>query len=168
MRSLYISAVVLHLLAAAAWIGGLLAFALVAMPVFRREAFRSVSLDLIEQMGLRLRAVGWLALGTLALTGVFQAAQRAGGAEKLFDAEFWGSAWGQLLVIKLAVFAAVAALAAWHDFAIGPRVVVAARERPASADARRLRRQAGWIGRLNVGLSVLLLVIGVFLVRGLP
>ncbi|UCE86879.1 MAG: CopD family protein [Deltaproteobacteria bacterium] len=168
MRGLYIAAIALHLLAAAAWIGGLLAFALVAMPVFRRDAFRAVALDLIEQMGLRLRAVGWLALGTLAVTGVFQATQRAGGAGNLLEPAFWTGAWGRLLALKLALFAGLVALASWHDFAIGPRVAAVARARPDSAEAQRLRRRAGRVGRINVVLSVVLLLLGVFLVRGLP
>lgn len=168
MRTLYLASVFAHVLAAAAWIGGMLALAFVVMPVLRGEGDRRHGLALLGRMALRLRSIGWIALATLAVTGVFQAGYRTGGVAALVDAAYWSRVEGALVASKLCVFALIAGLQAFHDFAVGPRAIAAGERAPEAPETLRLRRRAGWIGRLNVALSVLALGLGIVLVRGLP
>ena len=155
MRAFYLVSVFLHLVAAAAWIGGMIALAAVVVPVLRRHEPRRDAMQLLHDSGLRLRSLGWVALGLLVLTGVVQASYRAGGLAALVRAELWASPWGHLLAAKLVGVVVILCLAGIHDFRVGPRA------------ALRLGRQASWFGRLNLLLSLGVVGLGLLLVRGL-
>jgi hypothetical protein len=64
--------------------------------------------------------------------------------------------------------ALILAISAAHDFWLGPRATRAWQAAPASPQARRLRRQATWLARLNAVLALATVALGVLLVRGLP
>lgn len=73
-----------------------------------------------------------------------------------------------MLAVKLVVVAGIAATALAHDLLL-PRLTRAAlKERPDSEEARKTRRLASMLGRLTALLSLLALVLGVMLVRGVP
>lgn len=166
MRVIYLVAVGLHVVALAAWLGGMLTLAVVLVPALRRPALRSAGRELLWEAGVRLRVVAWIALATLLATGTIQLVYRLGGIRALVDRDVWASAWGHALATKLAIFAIILALAAWHDFRIGPRFTALARERPDSPEAERVRRAAGRIGRANLALTAAALALGVVLSRG--
>ena len=86
----------------------------------------------------------------------------------LVAAQFWAGPFRKLLAVKLIVFSLILASSALHDFVVGPRAVAIWRERPGSAEATRLRRQATQFGRLNLLLALLMVALGVMLVRGIP
>lgn len=168
MRLLYELSVWLHILAAAVWIGGMSFIALVLVPVIRRPEFHGSAAALIERTGRQFRGVGWLCLGLLVLTGVFNVAVRGGGGVGAPSPSLWTGPFGRTLGLKLLLAAAILALSAAHDFVIGPRAMERWRRSPESAEAIRLRRQAAWIGRLNLLLALIAVGLGVMLVRGIP
>jgi len=144
----------------------MVALAAVLVPVLRREERRELGIALLHEAALRLRLVGWIALALLLATGAFQVLYRLGGWAPLADGAFWASAWGRVLGAKLVLVASILAVQALHDFSIGPRASALARRDPDAPEARRARRQASWIGRANLVLSLAALVLGVLLVRG--
>lgn len=167
MRGLYLSAVALHVLAAAAWIGAMLVLVAAVVPVLRRPEHRALAPQLLVEVAGRLRAVTWLALAVLVVTGSLQVLYRV-GAPALADAAFWSGWWGRLLIAKLASVACVLGLAAVHDFRIGPRAAEAMQASPDAPETLRLRRAAGWMARVTLLLSLTALGLGVLLTRGLP
>jgi len=104
----------------------------------------------------------------LLLTGAFNLAVRGVRWADLTRGEFWDSPLGRPLSVKLAAFALVLVLSAWHDFAVGPRATQVAHEDPSGSEAQGLRRRASRIGRANVLLALLLFACGVVIVRGWP
>ncbi len=66
----YEVSVSLHILAACVWVGGMIFLAAVVLPILRQPGYRSVAVPLIQAAGIRFRWVGWMALGTLVLTGI--------------------------------------------------------------------------------------------------
>ena len=167
MRTLYLLCITLHLVAAATWLGGMLVFVLVLIPALRSESVRAVAPALVQEIGLRVRSVGWVSLVTLATTGVLQLAWRGVSFADLRRPGPSG-AWERLLLAKLALFGVLVVLQAVHDFRIGPRAGRIARERPGSPEAERARRLAGWLGRTSFALTVGIIGLAVMLVRGLP
>lgn len=168
MRTLYLLSVWLHLLAASVWIGGMAFLALVLVPVLRRPENRRSAASLFHWTGVRFRAVGWACLGLLVLTGIFQLGVRGFGWRDLLGGRLWAGPAGRILALKLFLVAGVLGLSAVHDFAIGPRATALWQADPASPQAWRLRRQASWIGRLNLLLALGAVALGVMLVRGTP
>ncbi len=168
MRWPYLISVWLHVLAAAIWVGGMVFVALVVVPVIRRKELHGAAARLIHFTGIRFRWVGWACFGLLLLTGLVNTLARGIAWGDLLVAQFWAGPFGKLFALKLVVFALILASSAVHDFVIGPRAVAVWQERPGSAEATYLRRQATHLGRLNLFLALLVLALGVMLVRGAP
>lgn len=129
----------LHLLAAITWIGGMLFIALVLVPVTRRLDDAALRTRLVHEAGLRFRAIGWVALGLLLITGL---------------GNLWLHPW--LLGVprfhwKVGLVVLALILSVLHDFVLGPRA-------GAAGAAPSVRVRASWVARLN-----LLVVLGVVL-----
>ena len=166
VRLLYLFSVWLHLVAALLWAGGMLFLVVVVVPLLRTPALRPQAVLLVREIGLRFRGVGWASLLVLVVTGVVNAAFRAGSLSGLADAQFWTNPFGRLLAHKLALVALVFVLSAVHDFFVGPRASALLRSDPESPRARRWRTAASWMGRLNLLLALAVLALAVALARG--
>lgn len=164
MRTLYLLNVMLHVLAALTWLGGMLFFALVGAPVLRRLDPPALRARVFGELGRAFRTVGWGAIAVLLATGIvnlhFAGVLRDG---QLARAAFWATPYGRALGWKLALVATMVALAAVHDFVLGPR---AGRLDPVSPAGRRARGQAAWLARINAIVGLALVYAAVRLVRG--
>jgi len=168
MQTVHFVAILLHILAAIVWIGGMVFLGAVLIPVLRRSRSSSPGqyTELIHRTGTRFRNVGWACLLILVLTGLVNLTRWGVGFERLVSAELWASTWGHILAMKLALVAAALAMSGVHDFVVGPRATRTLREAPGSKEAGRLRRIAGWMGRANLLIAVLVVALGIMLVRG--
>lgn len=139
---------IVHILAAAVWIGGTVFLAAVAVPYARTldEARRS---EVVTALGRRFRPVAWTALAASAASGLYTMYR--------FGLMNWASLraaeYGNGLLIKIGFAAIVIVLAAIHDFVLGPRFERTGRGRGALIA----------IARCNGVLSLLVLVLGVLL-----
>jgi putative copper export protein len=165
---LYLLSVSLHLLAAAVWIGGMVFLGLVLIPVIRRPEHRGVAANLIHWTGLRFRMVGWVCLAVLLLSGAGNLVSRNIGWMDLWSGTLVLGPFNRTLSLKLLLVTAILFLSAFHDFHVGPRATEIWRDKPDSPEARRLRVQASWIGRLNLVLALIVFALGVVLARGGP
>ena len=130
-----------HVLAAVTWAGGMLFIALVLVPVVRRLPDPALRTRLVHEVGVRFRAVGWVALGVLVATGLVNLWLRP---ELLTTTRFW---W------KAGLVALALLLSALHDFMLGPRA-----GRPGADPGARVR--ASWVARVNVIVVLVIVVIG--------
>jgi uncharacterized membrane protein len=159
-----------HIVAAIIWIGGMLFLPLVLVPIVRREEPRTRA-ALMSTVGHRFRTVGWIAIAALLVTGVWNLFNRDIPWETIRSADLFSGTWGHILAAKLALVAVLLVLSIFHDFVLGPRSTRLAQQRDTTAAvqrAERLRRQAGWIGRVNAMLALAIIFLAVSLVRGLP
>lgn len=166
MKALYLLSVWLHILAAIVWIGGTIFIVLVLVPATRLPEYRSIAPRLIQWTGARFRLIGWICLGLLILSGVFNLAYRGFGWADVWSGRLWQGAFGRTLGIKLLLVAVILVFSALHDFVIGPRARAMWETSPGAPETLRLRRQAGWIGRINLLLALVVVALGVALVRG--
>lgn len=164
MRSLLLASVTVHVLAAFLWLGGMFFLAAVGAPVLRAVEPAALRARLFEQLGYRFRTVGWIAVAVLVATGLLNL-HLVGVLrwERLSDPALWGSPYGRALAWKLAAVTVMIVVSAVHDFIHGPR---ASRLVPGSPDARRSRRRASWLARVNAVVGVVLVVAAVRLARG--
>ena len=168
MHAAYLVLVWLHILAAVVWIGGMVFIILVLIPVLRRREYRSLAAPLIRLTGKRFRWVGWVCLGLLLVSGIFNVGYRGFGWMDLASGRIFLGPFGHALGIKLSLVAAMIFISAVHDFVVGPRASLSVQQDPTSSRARRLRRQASWLGRLNLLIGLIVVALGVILVRGWP
>ncbi|MEZ4362395.1 MAG: CopD family protein [Kofleriaceae bacterium] len=166
MHLLYLLSVGIHILAATAWIGGMLFLVLVVVPWLRGGRVEAATF--LRETGERFRAVGWTCFAVLALTGAFNLWARGVRVPDLARTAWLTSPFGKLVLLKLGVFVLVLVVSAVHDFIVGPRATQAIAVDPQSPAAQRERRRASVLGRVNVLLALLLVAVGVMLVRGAP
>lgn len=101
----------LHVLAASAWIGGLVYFGLAYLPVVHRLAP-----DAVRGAALRFSRLGLIAVIVLIATGLAQGAVYLGSPAALVS-----SSYGRTLLVKLIVLGPLLALAAVNRWGIVPR-----------------------------------------------
>jgi len=160
----YYLLVVLHVLSALLWLGGMFFLGLVGAPVLRAVEPPTLRQHLFNQLGVRFRTVGWIAIAVLVITGTLLL--RARGLLQwavLGDAGFWRTTLGIALAAKLAAVATMVAVSFVHDFFLGP---AAGRATPGSAHATGLRRRAALLARVNALVGLLLVFAAVRLARG--
>ncbi len=125
---------VLHLLAAAGWLGALAGF---AQLLFVKPATPELTRALHSALS-RFAAVGSTLVAILVVTGAVNTLSIVGLAG---ISTIWTSAYGQLLLLKLALFATMLGLAAVNRFRLTPALAgEIADAQPARGALRRLRR----------------------------
>lgn len=97
-----------HLLAAGAWLGGLLPLLVVVA---------NAPLDMAKRSLRRFSPLAAIAVGLIAGTAILQAVALSGGLNGLF-----GTAYGAVLLIKAALFGVLVALAANNRLRLTPRL----------------------------------------------
>jgi copper resistance protein D len=117
-----------HLIAAAAWVGGLLPLALML-------AAAGASATVAHAPSLRFSAYGIVAVGVLLLTGAINTWYLAGSIRALTETDY-----GRLLLVKIVLFLVMLALATVNRLWLTPALTVNASERPARRALWQLHR----------------------------
>lgn len=139
-----------HLLAAGAWIGGLLPFAWLLATL--RRAGGPLSVDVAYEGAKRFSWIGVLAVATLIVTGSVNSIFLVGSVPALL-----GTDYGHLLLVKLALFLTMAAFAAINRQWLVPQL---ARRGASSLGAGRdLLAQIERNALIEAGLGLLVLVL---------
>ncbi|HET7372618.1 MAG TPA: CopD family protein [Gemmatimonadaceae bacterium] len=164
MPQLYYVNVALHVLAAMLWLGGMFFLGVVGAPALRAIEQPALRQRLFQELGVRFRSVGWVAIAVLILTGLVNLHYRGWlHWDGVFaSAAFWRTGVGTALAIKLASVTVMIIVSAVHDFALGP---LAGRVEPGSPQAIAFRRRAALLARVNALLGVVVVVAAVRLPR---
>jgi putative copper resistance protein D len=109
---LHLASDALHLTAVSAWVGGLVPLALLLV-AWRRQDGTSMGLDVVR----RFSTLGIASVATLILSGGINAWILIGSFHGLIV-----TGYGQLLMLKLAAFATMLALAAFNRLSLTPRL----------------------------------------------
>lgn len=147
--------VVVHVVAAAIWVGGVVALTFVAVPVAQAQE-GTVRGELLRDLGQRWRLLGWGALGVAIATGLPIASRfDAFDPDVLLDTRF-----GRLLLLKAALVALLVALSAAHA-----RVGQALQAQIRAGRDQTARRPLVLIGRASLATTIALPVVAVLLTR---
>lgn len=163
---MFVVLVWLHIVAATAWVGSMIFFAAVAVPVLRKPEVRAAAPRLIRLLGARFRVLGWVSLSVLIVTGITNLVARGIGWTTLGDATFWGTSFGRSLAYKLGLVAFVLVATVAHELLAGRRALDTLERDPTSPEAVRTRLVASWLGRAVMLASLAILFFATTLVRG--
>jgi putative copper resistance protein D len=146
---LHVTADALHLLAAAAWIGGLVPLVLLLAAVRRHPtvAWTSQARDVTR----RFSTLGTVSVATLMASGIVNAWILVGSVHGLLVTEY-----GRLLMLKLGVFAIMLVFAAMNRFWLTPRLALSAAS-GAQLDALRQLTRNSTI-EIGLGLAIFAIV----------
>lgn len=137
----------LHLIAAAAWLGGLVPLVLLLRWTLRAGQIRPAALTEVLR---RFSNLGVLAVATLLASGAVNTIFSVGSLDALV-----ASAYGRMLLLKIALFAAMAALAAINRLTWMPDLAAATSDTAARPIARI---HANALGEIALGIVVVILV----------
>jgi putative copper resistance protein D len=146
---LHLAADVLHLIAAASWIGGLLSLAFL-LAAARREptvGWAAVTRDAVQGFS----RLGLVSVATLLATGIFNAWILVGSFHALLVTEY-----GRLLMLKIAVFGAMLVFAAVNRFWLTPQLACSLANATRLDALRRLTRNS--VVEIALGLAIFAIV----------
>jgi putative copper resistance protein D len=130
---LHLSADILHLIAAAAWIGGLVSLVQLLAETRRDPAHAPFAIEATR----RFSTLGIAAVGTLLLTGSVNAWILVGSFNALLVSEY-----GQVLTLKICLFVFMLAFAAVNRLLLTPQLVLARESEPQLNSLRQLARNS--------------------------
>jgi putative copper resistance protein D len=137
----HLTADILHLVAAAAWVGSLVPLAVLLGAAWRKRDEPSVAIA--REATLRFSTLGIVSVGTLVATGVVNSWVLAGSVHALV-----GTDYGRLLLIKVALFLVMLSIAAINRLWLTPRLVQ--RRAPEAQRGARGRRVSVGAGQENL------------------
>jgi len=112
-RALYTISVFIHVVAACAWVGSMLFFSVVVVPVLRRSDRAAAPGALVRLLGIRFRTFGWACIGALILTGALNLGLSGVGTDTLASGQFWANGFGRVLAYKLIASLLTVLIAVW-------------------------------------------------------
>lgn len=152
--ALHLPADILHLLATGTWLGGLLPLVLLLVAARRDDTPEDVTVA--RAATLRFSVLGVWSVGTLLATGVVNTWFLSGSVPALL-----GTLYGQLLVVKIALFAAMIAVASINRRRLVPRLCGIAAEAVSAPVIRQLGRNASIEASLGVFVLAIVAIIGI-------
>ncbi len=158
---IYRISVIIHVLSAVVWVGGVLFMGMVAVPA-AKKLDDSLRRKLLDDLGRRFRPIGWSALGLLVATGIYLMWHWGARVETVIDLSFFEHDHTRNLGYKLVLVVAMLVVSGLHDFWLGPR---ATREGRSAEEIAGDRKWAGILGRITGILVILIVVLAVFVAR---
>lgn len=142
---------VMHLVAAAAWVGALMPLAL----LLAMAGPDANALAVARTATLRFSTLGVVSVATLLVTGIVNTWYLAGSVDALTETEY-----GRLLVIKLALFFAMVGVAAVNRTRLTPRLLDRGDLAAAQCARRALRRNAAIEAALGAAIIAIVAMLG--------
>ena len=147
----------LHILSAIFWIGGMLFLVLVVAPYLKSVPDPKAKSQIYQVVGKQYRSWGWVSIVTLLVTGPIILNDLYGlPFTALFDPSLHSTGFGQAIVAKLSLVAIIVISSLVHDFWIGPK----ARTSPRHSNIAR------FFGRINLLIALLIVLFAVFIRTG--
>ncbi len=158
--------VVVHLISAITWLGGMLFLVMVMAPLARRDTGGGQGFVVLRQVAERFVPISWVAMIVLAVTGGYLATDRYGvGVSEFFSG---GTHFLDFLQIKTGLFLIVILISLAHDLWLGPMMMDRLDSARQSGDPlpRGLARTfVLWAARVNLALVLAIVVLAVLMTR---
>lgn len=157
---MYSVLVVLHILAAVTWIGGMIFLSLVLAPLVRSRKAAPEFMALFRSAALRFRPIVWVAIAMLLATGPMLLSLR--GIHVTSPA-----AWPVIVTVKLTLVFLLLCLTFLHDLVLGPRVsrVSAIPESQRTTGEQVVFKTARWLPRLSLLIALAVVIAASSLTR---
>lgn len=157
---MYLTLIILHILAAVSWVGGMIFLSLVLAPLVRSRKAVPEFMALFRSAALRFRPIVWLAMAILLMTGPMLLSLRGVALAN-------PSSWPGIVTAKLMLVALLLFLTLLHDLVLGPQVsrVTAIPESQRTAGEQVVFKTARWLPRVSLLLALAVVITAALLAR---
>ena len=157
---MYSMLVILHILAAVTWVGGMIFLSLVLAPLVRSRKAVPEFMALFRSAALRFRPIVWVAIAILVMTGPMLLSLRGVAVAS-------PSSWPGIVSVKLTLVALLLLLTLLHDLVLGPQVsrVSAIPESKRTAGEQVVFKTARWLPRLSLLIALAVVMTAAMLAR---
>ena len=157
---MYSTLVILHILAAVTWVGGMIFLSLVLAPLVRSRKAVPEFMALFRSAALRFRPIVWVAIAILVMTGPMLLSLRGVAVAS-------PSSWPGIVIVKLTLVALLLFLTLLHDLVLGPQVsrVSAIPESQRTAGEQVVFKTARWLPRLSLLIALAVVMTAAMLAR---
>lgn len=157
---MYSTLVILHILAAVSWVGGMIFLSLVLAPLVRSRKAVPEFMALFRSAALRFRPIVWVAMAILVMTGPMLLSLRGVAVAS-------PSSWPGIVIVKLTLVALLLLLTLLHDLVLGPQVsrVSAIPESKRTAGEQVVFKTARWLPRLSLLIALAVVMTAAMLAR---
>ena len=157
---MYSMLVILHILAAVTWVGGMIFLSLVLAPLVRSRKAVPEFMALFRSAALRFRPIVWVAIAILVMTGPMLLSLSGVAVAS-------PSSWPGIVIVKLTLVALLLLLTLLHDLVLGPQVsrVSAIPESKRTAGEQVVFKTARWLPRLSLLIALAVVMTAAMLAR---
>ena len=157
---MYSTLVILHILAAVSWVGGMIFLSLVLAPLVRSRKAVPEFMALFRSAALRFRPIVWVAMAILVMTGPMLLSLRGVAVAS-------PTSWPGIVIVKLTLVALLLLLTLLHDLVLGPQVsrVSAIPESKRTAGEQVVFKTARWLPRLSLLIALAVVMTAAMLAR---
>ena len=157
---MYSTLVILHILAAVTWVGGMIFLSLVLAPLVRSRKAVPEFMALFRSAALRFRPIVWVAIAILVMTGPMLLSLSGVAVAS-------PSSWPGIVIVKLTLVALLLFLTLLHDLVLGPQVsrVSAIPESQRTAGEQVVFKTARWLPRLSLLIALAVVMTAAMLAR---
>lgn len=142
---------VLHLIAAAAWVGTLLPLTL----LLSAATCDAAAISIAQTATVRFSTFGIASVATLLITGIINTSYLAGSIVALTETDY-----GHLLLVKIALFLGMVAIAAFNRLRLTPRLTADANAAARHGAVRQLRRNTAVEVACGAAIIIVVAVLG--------
>jgi len=160
MSTFWFAVTALHILAAIAWVGGMMFLSLVLAPLVRSRKAAPEFMALFRSAALRFRPIVWAAIALLLITGPMLLSRRGIHVTE-------PASWPGIVTVKLTLVGLLLLLTLLHDLILGPRVsrVSAIPESQRTSGEQMVFKTARWLPRISLLLALGVVMAAAMLAR---
>lgn len=153
----------LHILSAMIWVGGMIFYVIVVMPVIRNQKLKEQKQTLLQLTALQFRKISYFLFFLFFISG-FGILCTKGYLSSREIFSFFTSNLGYMFLIKIGLFLILFISSLYHDFISGPKTFEYLEKD--SVLYERYKKRSGLFGRLNLLLSLSIAILGMLASRG--
>lgn len=160
---LYFILLILHVLSAMIWVGGMIFYVIVFIPVIRNPELKDQKLRLLQLTAIQFRNISYFifAIFIFSGTGILYS---KGFFQNGINWELWASNIGFMFIAKIGLFTVLFLSSLYHDFVTGPKTFTYLTTDPVRFE--RYRKTSSFFGRFNLLVSLTIAIFGIFVSRG--
>lgn len=160
---LYFLLLILHVLSAMIWVGGMIFYVIVFIPVIRNPELKDQKLRLLQLTAIQFRNISYYIFSVLILSGT-GILYLKGFFQNGINLELWISNIGYMFITKIILFTILFLSSLYHDFVTGPKTFTYLTTDPVRFE--RYRKTSSFFGRFNLLVSLTIAIFGIFVSRG--